>query len=76
MDRMIFGRILFFIKKIKKKYLAVAALCLHCCTGLSLVAVSGATLHRSASASNCSDFSCCGAWLLEHMGFSNCGARA
>ena len=31
----------FFIKKIKKKYLAVAALCLHCCTGLSLVVVSG-----------------------------------
>ena len=51
--------------------------------GLSLVAVSGATLHCSAWASHCRGFSCCGARALGARasvvvarGLSSCGSRA
>ena len=44
--------------------------------GLSLVASSGATLHRDAWVSHCGVFSCCGAQALGHVGFSSCGAWA
>ena len=51
--------------------------------GLSLVAVSGATLRCGARASHCSGFSCCGARALGMRpsvvvahGLSSCGSRA
>ena len=51
--------------------------------GLSLVAVSGATLCCGAQASHCSGFSCCGAQALGvrasvvvARGLSSCGAWA
>ena len=51
--------------------------------GLSLVAVSRASLHCSVQASHCGGFSCCGAWVLGMRvsvvvacGLSSCGSQA
>ena len=51
--------------------------------GLSLVAVSGATVRCGAQASHCRGFSCCGAQALGAQasvvvarGLSSCGSRA
>ena len=51
--------------------------------GLSLVAVSGGTLHCGARASHCGGFSCCGALALGLQasvmvvhGLSSCGSQA
>ena len=43
--------------------------------GFSLVAESKTTLRCRAQVSHCGDF-CCGAWALEHSGFSSCCTRA
>ena len=51
--------------------------------GLSLVAVSGATLRCGVQASHCGGFSCCRAWALGARAsvvvahrLSSCGSRA
>ena len=45
-------------------FLFLVALGLCCSRGLSLVAVTGGTLHCGARASRCGGFSCCGAQAL------------
>ena len=45
-------------------FLCLVALGLCCSRGLSLVAVTGGTLHCGARASRCGGFSCCGAQAL------------
>ena len=63
--RTIYQSLIFVFLKII--YLLMALLDLHCWVRLSLVAV---------RCSHCGGFSCYGAWALEIMGFSNCGALA
>ena len=36
----------------------------------------GAALQLSVWASNCSAFSCCGAWAVGPLGFGSCGSQA
>ena len=49
---------------------------LHCCAGFSLVSASRGCSPVECVASNCSGFSCCGAWALGHVGFSGGGSWA
>ena len=46
------------------------------CTGFSLVAASGGYSSYGVWAFHCSDFSCCGAWVLGHSGLSRWGTQA
>ena len=65
------------LKNNLKIYLFFAVLGLCCCTDFSLVAVSGDYfLSGDEQAPHCCGFSCCGAWALEHSGFSSCGSLA
>ena len=53
-----------------------AVLAFHCCSGFSLVVVSGRLLPScGARSSHCGGFSCCGAQTLV-CGPSSCGAKA
>ena len=65
--------IILFKKIIYLLFLAVLGL--HCCLQALCLVAASTTLHCSARASHCSDFSCCGAQALE-FGFSSCGAWA
>ena len=51
---------------------SLAGLDLCCCVCFPLVAESQATHHCCARASQCSGFSCCGAWALGCTDFSSC----
>ena len=65
------------LKNNLKIYLFFAVLGLCCCTDFSLVALSGDYfLSGDEQAPHCCGFSCCGAWALEHSGFSSCGSLA
>ena len=58
-------------------YLFMAMLGLCCCSGFSLVAVSGGLFSScSVQASLCGGFSCCKAQALGYMGFRSCGTWA
>ena len=52
----------------------LAGLALHCCSGSSLVAVSGLLSSCAVPASHHGGFSCCGAQALGCVGFSGRGS--
>ena len=70
------GKVCWFFCLSFLKIIYLAVLGLLCCVDFSPVALIRGYSRRSIHAAHCSDFSCCRAQALGHLGYTNCGSPA